>query len=160
MKRLMLLLLLVSLGLNVGLGLSLRRVRDDAAQAVAACRFRDGDRPGEGMRGEGRGLHDERRFDPERHGRLLKLRERMQPRVDGLRDEVEAARTALREALRSPDLDRAAILPLVRAMTAAQARLDSTVAEALVEDLGSMTVEERREFLRLLPWERGPRPPR
>jgi len=160
MKRLLLLLLLVSLGLNAGLGLALRRVRDDAAQAVAACRFRDDPHPGAGMRGEGRRPGEERRFDPERHGRLLKLRERMRPRVDGLRDEVEVARTALREALSSPELDRAAILPLVRAMTAAQARLDSTVAEALVEDLGGMTFEERREFLRLLPWERGPRPPR
>ena len=160
MKRLLLLLLLVSLGLNVGLGLALRRVRADAAVAVAACRFHDDGGPGGGMRGGGQGLGPDHRFDPERHGRLLKLRERMQPRVDGLRDEVETARQALREALSSPDLDRSAVLPLVRAMTAAQARLDSTVAEALVEDLGSMTLEERREFLRLLPWERGPRPPR
>jgi len=160
MKRLLLLLLLVSLGLNVGLGLALRRVRDDASAAVAACRFRYDAGPGGGMRGEGRGQLPNRRFDPERHGRLQELRERMRPRVDGLRDEVESARLALREALNSPDLDRAAILPLVRAMTAAQARLDSTVAEALVEDLGSMTVEERREFLKMLPWEHGSRPPR
>ncbi len=159
MKRLLLLLLLVSLGLNVGLGLALRRVHDDASDAVAACRFRDEGGPGGEMRGDGHGPRQDRRFDPERHGRLLKLRERMQPRVGGLRDEVETARLALREALNSPDLDRAAILPLVRAMTAAQARLDSTVAEALVEDLGGMTVEERREFLRLMPWERGQRPP-
>ena len=159
MKRLLLLLLLLSLGLNIGLFAALDRAgrRADEVLALGIA----------GPQGPGRFLPPEKReaFLAERHriwrqmstedrDRLDALRHRTRDSGAPLRAELDSTRLALREAMRAPVLDDAAIAGLMRRMSAAQARLDSTVAAALLDEFRDMGPAERQRFLKMMPWER------
>lgn len=153
MKRVLLLVLLLSAGLNIGLGMALHRARGDQREASSRPWMDHGPgmRPGEAPPGESGG-------HPGPGGgraRLEQMRKRLGPEADRLRREAHAARESLRVALSRPAIDEAEVRARMREMSAAQARLDSTVVETMVRELGEMTPEQRAETLRLMPWERG-----
>ena len=162
MKRLLILLLLLSVGLNIGLFAALKgeRERVEAAE-TGPMDWRDG--PGRHMPPEQRAaFHKEGRrlwqeMPPEDRERVRTMRQALDLETAPLREELGSARLALRDAMAAQVLDDALIETLMDRMTATQARLDSTIAHALMEQLRTSTPEERRRFLKMMPWERGGR---
>lgn len=160
MKRLLILVVLLSLGLNIGLFVALDRADDRAGETAGGRRDWHGARgrslPQEeraALRSEGRRLW--REMSPQQRERVDSLRTRIEQDAGPLRAELDSTRQALRRALTATELDDVRILALMDRMTAAQARLDSTVAQALIQQLRTSTPEERRRLLRMMPWERG-----
>jgi hypothetical protein len=74
--------------------------------------------------------------------------------VRGLGQRLHEARFALRRVMVEERGDPERIRAAVRRMTAAQARFDSSVAEALLRELGALPEAQRIRYLETLPWQR------
>lgn len=182
MKRYVWLLLLISLGLNVGLGWRLVSQSRQAETEQRDGRFGDrSGRPG-GMGRDGGGFGGEGRDGFERPapgdsvawGRIMDHRiERMARRLDLEPEQVESFRRAIQENRGKFRSRRARIRRLEERLTDLtlatpvnpdsirtalhelgqfRSSLDSLVTEAMLAELDSLTPEQRKEYLRLMPW--------
>ena len=167
MKRWWLLLLLVSLGLNAGLGFRLATGgRGGEVPAITAD-------PGGGPRdlGIGLALADSATWQTGVERRLTRLQRRLglegelaarfadihrvgARHVRGLGRELQMHRRELRASMVAQDLDPALVRLRVAALAAAQARLDSAVAEAMLAELEILPPESQVRYLATIPWQR------
>jgi hypothetical protein len=103
------------------------------------------------------------RLDEEQYAEMIRVREEMLPRILAERDEVQRARHAVREEYGKPAVvGPARIRLLVRSLTEAQARLDSLVAETMLQEAALLSVEQRTRYFESMPWRKpgpGPGPP-
>ena len=88
------------------------------------------------------------------------------PRILAQRDAVRAARHRAAEQYLKPTVDPDSVRALVRRLNAAQASLDSLVAETMSREAKLLTPEQRSRYFTAMPWgERvgpdhdGPPPP-
>jgi len=102
-------------------------------------------------------------LDEEQHAEMITIREEMLPRILAERDKVRRTRHAVREEYGKPAVvGPARIRLLVRSLTEAQARLDSLVAETMLQEAALLSVEQRTRYFESMPWRKhgpGPGPP-
>ena len=167
MKRGWFLLLALSVGLNVGLLYSALFGARGAAQAVPepAPAFIEGgpapppdappcescDAPcGERLLRLTRHLE----LGEEQHAHLAQVLDKTMPQIIAARASVQEARRAVQAEYNTDRPDPARVHTAVRAMNAAQARLDSLVAETMLQEIGVLTPEQMHRYLERLPWAR------
>jgi Spy/CpxP family protein refolding chaperone len=74
------------------------------------------------------------------------------PRVLAQRDAVQAARRRAAEEYLKPVVDPDSVRLTVRRLTAAQAALDSLVAETMSREAKLLTPEQRARYFTAMPW--------
>lgn len=180
MKRGWFLLLALSIGLNAGLLYSSvlggRGVQDVGAEPppafieTAPLGSPAGGPPASGLPAGGPPCppcdvpRAERLLNLSRHLRLNEgQRSQMAQILDASMPRIVAARSTVQEARRAvqaeyaterPDTDR--LHAAVRTMSAAQARLDSLVAETMMQEIGLLTPEQKHRYVQRLPWAQCP----
>lgn len=168
MRKGWMLLLLLSLGLNIGLGV--------VALRTAASAGGDGPYPGREY-SERRSGNRQHRADPEtlaarrsrRLGHKLGLDDHQCDRllraqceaIPALRDKrrsVAVARRELHEAMTRETLDNDQVWELSRRLNDAQSSLDSLVLATLIQEVESLSPEQRNAYFDRLPrWMHTPR---
>lgn len=145
MKRTVLMLLLLSVGLNIGLGFALKRQRDESAASPPVA-FHEGRKHADWEgRGPGRG-----HIPKERMEHMREMRTRIGPELGVQREAFHVARQALHDALSREDADEAEIMARVGDMIAAQGGIDSLVVSHLAREMRTMSLDDRKEILRML----------
>jgi Spy/CpxP family protein refolding chaperone len=92
------------------------------------------------------GLNEDQRSQMER------ILEESMPRIVAARSTVQEARRVVQAEYATESPDAARLHTAVRAMNAAQARLDSLVAETMMQEIGLLTPEQKRRYVERLPW--------
>ena len=179
MKRGWLMLLVVSLGLNAGLfGAALyeRLTRPERATAGGAGRgwSRGREAWGEAALDTTRGraywdsvsaqrvarLVDRLGLTREEGRSLLRLRQESVPRIMRLREGVWAARRQLQAAYSADPIDTTRVRNGLPRLALAQARVDSLVAQTMLDELALLNPDQKAAYLAALPWQgvppRGP----
>jgi hypothetical protein len=80
----------------------------------------------------------------------------MHPLITRNREAVQQARQQLHAACLEPGTPPDSVRLRVRALTAAQGRLDSVVTETLLQELTQLNSEQRRKYLATMPWDQPP----
>ena len=99
-------------------------------------------------------LGDHLDLEEHQHDQMVNILEEMLPRILAQQDEVMRARVALRDECLSPQSDPARVREVVGRMNAAQATLDSLVAETMLCEGEVLTPEQRKRYFRAMPWRR------
>jgi Spy/CpxP family protein refolding chaperone len=182
MKKVWILVLLISLGLNLGLGCRLyKQARQDRQTGAERLSGRGGRedrprRPGGGRRQDGRLAHpaprDTSAWRQIMENRLAMVARRLElsPTQQEsfrsvhrrafavLRDQrqlIETARQDLHEKIAAETVDPGEIRQLIQILGRRQAEMDSLITETMLQELASLTPEQRVRYLEILPWERG-----
>lgn len=84
--------------------------------------------------------------------RMSRVLDETMPRIIAARGSVQQARCAVHAAYDTDTPDPARVHTAVRAMNAAQAHLDSLVAETMLLEIGVLTPEQLHRYMARLPW--------
>lgn len=167
MRRGWWLLLVLSLGLNAGLLVSLLAGR-------SADRDAGPELPTEGFPGPPAGLHglidslshhcvhalgDYLRLDDDQRERMTRLRESLVPSILAEREEVRRLRRAIHRELETAEMLPDSIAVLAGELSCAQARLDSLVLQAMLQEAGLLSLEQRQRYFGAMQWGAPPRHP-
>jgi len=149
MKRGWFLALAVSIGLNVGLIYS--AVSGPGREEAPAPRAREeAPAPQARLDRMTRSLG----LDERQRGEMQRVLEETMPSIIAAREEVRQARRAVQTEYGADRPEPARVHRAVRAMNAAQARLDSLVAETMLLEIGVLGPEQMHRYRTCLPWER------
>ncbi|MBD3335844.1 MAG: periplasmic heavy metal sensor [Candidatus Eisenbacteria bacterium] len=163
MKRGWFFVLAFSLGLNAGLlyvTLAQRGSERDVAPAREA-RGPLGERddrapPPEGLarviRDHLRRMTRDLDLDPQQRSAIAAIHEELLPRIAGQRREMRRLRGEVASLYAREEVTPAEFRAKVRQLSNAQARLDSLVTEAMLAEAALLTPEQRRRYVRHMPW--------
>jgi Spy/CpxP family protein refolding chaperone len=91
---------------------------------------------------------------PDQEKSLRAILEETIPRVMAQSDSVRRVRARLAGEYAGATIDTAAVRAALDQMNAAQASLDSTIAESLLREASLLTPEQRVQYVEHLPWRR------
>ncbi len=167
MRRGWFLALALSIGLNAGLLYSALSAppRQPAPPPPAAPPFLEGAEPAapgapgpEGPRAVMRARLDHMTrnlgLDERQRGEMQRVLDETMPGIISAREEVRQARRAVQGEYAADRPEQRRVHRAVRAMNAAQARLDSLVAETMLREIAVLGPEQMRRYRACLPWER------
>ncbi len=172
MRRGWVLLLLLSVGLNVGLGYGIvsRDQAGDEEAAMGPARVggtglsprtdwpEDPDLLRQQARRGSNRLARRLQLDPTQETAFRHIRLAAWPEINTHRRAIHQARQRLHAACLSHDIEADSVRWHVRHLVATQGRLDSLIAETLLQELTLLTPSQRQRYLETMPWDRpGPR---
>jgi Spy/CpxP family protein refolding chaperone len=168
MRRGWLLVLLLSLGVNVGLGIATLQ-RNRQASALTPAVAVGADQPGISTAPDDtaaaaaqadrrlRQLVDRLHLDAQQGRKFSRIHHEAISRIRERQQEVRQARWQLHRLYLAGGASPDSVRQSVALLTAAQGRLDSLVAETLLQEMALLAPEQRGEYLRMMPWQQRPR---